>query len=472
MSLTASRRMRSAGPPADPCGGRRGIPPLLPMPASAADHAAVGRLLASIFYSPISCKCSELEFRASIDDPFHELYDRLVIRCGSRLVGHVLTTRRTMQFGSLQLPAAGLHWLGVAPEIRSQGHGLRLLAAAENAMTDQGSLVGLLRTRVPHFFRRSGWALCGRHSHSRAGARDVLAGMIDLGLRPGRRQRSRPALLRGAIRKRTHVRCWRQMEIPALLRIYNRNTLDSFGPLQRTEAYWHWLVERHGYDRLYVALDGPDLFELDETRTPIVGYAAIRGEHILELMVEPHCRSAAVDLLGRVCDDAIEQGHNCLTYHGRPQDPLHDLFTSVGGTHHRQASDDGQVLMARLLQPSRLLHLLAPQLHTRLQAARRESPHEPLPGRLSLAVDGRRYAILVDRDGVAIQTGRAARPQAADHAALNVADFTRLLLNQFDWDAPPDETSLHVSRPETMHFLRRLFPPVELWRPPLDDARG
>ncbi|MEA1951758.1 MAG: GNAT family N-acetyltransferase [Planctomycetota bacterium] len=472
MSNTASRQMRSSGP----ARGRRGVSPLLPMPASAADHPAVVRLLASIFHSPSSCRCSELEFKASIDDPFHELHDRLVIRCGPGLLGHVLTTRRSMQFGPLRLPAAGLHWLGLAPEIRSQGHGLRLLAAAENAMADQGSLVGLIRTRIPHFFRRSGWALCGRHSHSRAGARDVLAGMIDLGLRPKRHRRRRPAFFRDTPRKPTHVRCLRQMEISALLRIYDRNTLDSFGPLERTAAYWHWLVERRGYDRLYVALDGPNLFELDESRTPIVGYAAIRGEHVLELLVEPDCQRAAMDLLAQACDDAIERGCNCLTYHGRPQDPLHDLFTSVGGTHHQEASSDGQVLMARLLQPARLLHLLAPQLHARVQTARlqtsrRPPPLEHIPGRLTLDVDGRRYAILLARDNVATQTGCAARRQAAAHAALNVADFTRLLLGQFDW-AAPHETSLHASNPETEHLLCLLFPTLDLWRPPLDDARG
>lgn len=468
MSLTVSRRMRFVGP----SGCRRGVPPLLPMPASAADHVAVTRLLASVFHSPASCRCSEVEFKSSIDDPFHELHDRLVIRCGPRQLGHVLTTRRTMQFGSLQLPAGGLHWLGVAVESRSQGHGFRLLAAAENAMADQGALVGLLRTRIPHFFRRTGWALCGRHSYSRAGIREVLAGMIDLGLRPGRQERPRSLLLRGARRRHTHIRCWRQMEIPALLRIYNRNTLDSFGPLERTEAYWRWLVDRRGYDRLYVALDGPNMFELDETRTPIVGYAVIRGERILELMVEPDRQSAAVDLLARVCDDAIEEGYNCLTYHGRPQDPLHDLFTSVGGTHHCEASDNGQVLMARLLQPGRLLQKLTPELHARMQVARQESPAEPIPERLSLNVDGRRHAILFGRDIVAAQTGHAARQAAANHASLNVADFTRLVLGQFDWAASPDKTSLHVSGPETERLLRVLFPSEELWRPPLDDARG
>ena len=458
------------------------------MPASAADYPAVGRFLASVFHAPHCRECSADEFKASIDDPFHELHDRLVIKCGSQLVGHALTTRRTMQFGSIRLPAAGLHWLGVEPAIRSAGHGMRLLAAAENLMAGQGSLIGLIRARIPHFFRRSGWALCGHYSYSRAAAHDIIAAMIARGLRPGLRRSLRDRccreILQGSRRKRLHVRCWRRVEIPALLRIYNQNTLGTFGPFERTEAYWRWLVDRRGYDRLYVALDGPNLFELDETRTAIVGYAAVRGKRILELMAEPGresepgCgsqtahNSAAIALLARVCDDAIEQGHNHVTYHGHPQDRLHDLFTAAGGTHHHDThNEDGEVFMARLLQPGRVLNLLAPELHARLQAGADSAfTKSTMPGRLSLNVDGKRYTFLLGRKGVAVQTGRTALFQAANHANLNVADFTRLILGQFDWTVPPSESSLRVSTPATDVLLRLLFPSLPLWRPPLDDA--
>ena len=481
MRLSVSRWMRSTGPK-----GRRDPLSFLPVPVSAADYPAVGWLLTSVFASRHANECSADEFKASINDPFHELHDRLVIKCGSQLVGHALTTRRTMQFGSIRLPAAGLHWLGVEPAFRSGGLGMRLLAAAENLMADQGGLIGLIRTQIPHFFRRTGWALCGHHSHSRAGAHDIIAEMIARDLRPGLlrdslrglRGRSCKKLLQGSRRKRLRIRCWRRMEIPALLRIYDRNTLGMSGPLERTAAYWQWLVNRRGYDRLYVALDGPDLFELDETRTHIVGYAAIRGGQILELMAEPggetgpRKHSVLVKLLARACDDAIEQGHNYVTYHGHPQDCLHDLFTAAGGTHHREARDDnGEVLMARLLRPSRVLDLLAPELHARLQAGGDVAfAKTPMPGRLSLNVDGRRYVILIGRKGVAVQTGRMAIFGAANHAGLNVADFTRLVLGQFDWTSPLSESSIRVSTPATAVLLRLLFPPLPLWRPPLDDA--
>ena len=61
------------------------------------------------------------------------------------------------------------------------------------------------------------------------------------------------------------------------MRVYNQNLPGSYGPLERTRAYWQWLLERRAFDQLYVALDGPNLWDLDESTTQIVGYAAIKG---------------------------------------------------------------------------------------------------------------------------------------------------------------------------------------------------
>ena len=64
----------------------------------------------------------------------------------------------------LRAPRAVGYWLGVG----------------QRRMAEDGAAVGLLRTDIPHFFRRHGWAVCGRHSHSRAGAREVLAELSHL----------------------------------------------------------------------------------------------------------------------------------------------------------------------------------------------------------------------------------------------------------------------------------------------------
>ena len=255
--------------------------------ASGGDHATIYYFLQSIFQAP-----SRTEFHASLQDPFYEPDDRLLLWQKRRIAAHVHVTHRTMHFGSVAIPVAGLAGLGVAPEHRNQGLGTHLLCAAENQMSMSGALVGVLRTSIPHFFRRTGWALCGQASYRRADARALLARLLDRGLLP------RP-------RRRLHIRPWLQWEQAGLARIYHQNVLPAggktglapvseipspacgraaggeggrhgnsfsaatraalfgklgptppgggstaYGPLERTSSYWHWLLKCRGYDQL------------------------------------------------------------------------------------------------------------------------------------------------------------------------------------------------------------------------------
>ena len=177
--------------------------------AEGGDHATIYYFLQTVFQGP-----PRAEFNASLEDPFYEPFDRLLLRRQRRIVAHVHITHRTMYFNSMPIPAAGLGWLGVAPEHQGQGLGTHLLRAAESRMAIGGALVGMLRTAIPHFFRRTGWALCGQASYRRADARALLARLLDRGLIP------RP-------RRRLHIRPWLQWEQAALARIYNQNVLPE-----------------------------------------------------------------------------------------------------------------------------------------------------------------------------------------------------------------------------------------------------
>ncbi len=134
------------------------------------DHAAVYHTMLAIFQSP-----SREEFHTQIEDPFYEPHDRLLVKRGYRVLSHLQLTHRTMLFGNLAIPVAGVHWQGTLPEFRGQGFASRLLQEADQRIAAAGAVLGMLRTSIPHFFRRAGWALCGRHSFSQAKARDVLA---------------------------------------------------------------------------------------------------------------------------------------------------------------------------------------------------------------------------------------------------------------------------------------------------------
>ena len=94
--------------------------------AKGCDHAAIKYFLHSVFQGP-----SPAEFQASLDDPFYEPRDRLLLRQRRQIVAHVHVTHRTMLFGPVRIPVANMGWLGVAAEHRGQGLGTHLLREAE-----------------------------------------------------------------------------------------------------------------------------------------------------------------------------------------------------------------------------------------------------------------------------------------------------------------------------------------------------
>ena len=331
-------------------------------------------------------------------------------------------------------------------------------------MAGSGALVGLLRTSLPQFFRHTGWALCGQASYRRADARALLARLWARGLIP------RP-------RRRLHIRPWLQWERAGLARIYNQNVLPPEndddgsatgsgatagrrGPLERTAAYWHWLLNRRGYDQLYVALEGPQQLELGEISTRIVGYAVTRGEQILELMAAPDCPRAAVELLARCCGDAIEHDRHCVLLHAPPWSPLFEIFDEAGGCGPLRA-EHGEVHMMRLLDPLELLRRLSEQFERRAAAA-----HLPRPLDLGLLRDGQKFQLELGRDGVVATSQRLGR----SYLRLSGADFTRLVLGQLDWDAAIVDGRLECSTALAREAGRALFPVIPWWRPPWDDA--
>jgi hypothetical protein len=245
-----------------------------------------------------------------------------------------------------------------------------------------------------------------------------------------------------------------------MMRTYQQNLPGTYGPLERTAAYWQWLLRRHAFDEIYVALEGDDPLDLCEHHTRMVGYAVLRGERIVELMTAKGELRAGWELLWRVCHDAIEHGRTCLTLHAPPDHFLHSLFLEAGGLHRLCEAEHGEVLMARLLNPLKLLRRLAGQLHARARHAQL-----PLPLNLGLAVENKKYLIEVRRQGVRIISRQLSR----HFLTLNVADFTRLVLGQLDWDWVLRDARVIASTALAAQAGRALFPPLPFYRPPWDD---
>ncbi len=418
---------------------RGGFQPVV-QPARSGDHLDIYQLLLAVFQGP-----SLEEFSATQDDPLYEPTDRLIIKRESRLIAHAHLTKRILCFGSARFPVAGLNWLGTLPEYRGQGCASALLRAADRQMGEDLAVLGFLRTESPHFFRRFGWAVCGRHCYSRAKPRDVLSNLSDNGF-----------LHKSGL----NIRFWRHVEMPALMRIFQQNTADSYGALDRREAYWRWLISRKAYDQIIVAIDGPDRLELDEASAPIVGYAVVRGRQVVELQTAPGHPTAGPLLLARACGDLIEHDDRPMTLHAPADDPLHRFLQGCGGLFHHHESDQGEVLMIRLLDTERFLKAISGELLERARRAKIARPCE-----LGLLVDGQKQQVVVTLRGIKFLPGRLGR----SYLTLNICDLTRLLLGHLD----PAEASaigrIEASTQTALDVAAVLFPRLPLWRSPWDE---
>ncbi len=409
--------------------------------ASLGDHLAVFQLLSAVFHAP-----SRDAFFASLEDPFYEPCDRLVVRRDSRLLGQVQLVARTMHFGRLACPLALLTGLSTLPEYRGRGFGRALLRAAERTLADEEVPLGLLSTRIPQFFTSSGWAVCGRHSHARANTRSLLSQLSARGISSGE----------GSL----NIRPWRQVELPALMRLYAANTATAVGAMERTEAYWRWLIGRQGFDQLYIALEGPQRYSLDLVDAPIVGYVVTKDDRVLELMAAEGKPQVAQQLLARACHDAIERDCHSVQLHAparrsaaRPVRAGRGQACSARSTSRRSA--DGADC-----QPARLLAIPAPELQRRAIAAGLDLPCE-----LGLQIGAEKYQLNVSRRGVKITRSKLGR----SYVRMNRAEFTRLALGHMDVAEAAAHDRVQISTRLAEETGRVLFPRLPLWRSPWDD---
>jgi GNAT superfamily N-acetyltransferase len=424
---------------------------------TASDHASLRYFLGDIFGA--ACQAA---FQASLDHPLYDPSSRLLLRRFGKIVAHAQITERVMQFGSLSLPVAGLNWLATAPDCRGVGLGRYLLSAAEKQMAQNGALIGLLRTRSPHFFRRSGWALCGHKALASAPALKLLTRLTD----------ERCVLRR---RCQFQIRPWRQWEEESIARIYRQNLPDSYGTFERSRSMWQWILARRAFDELYVALDGPDLADLHESTTRVVGYAAISGDRVTELMTSPGEERAATELLARVCADAFEQDRHQVEFQSAPNSPLLARVREAGQQRRRFLQPDGNieridgvsggVVMARLLNPLAMLQAITPQI-----ARRAFDAGLALPLELGFLVDGQPFQIKLGHSELGMQGACcSAEHIGRSYLKLNVADFTRLLIGQLDWQNAIAEGRVVPSTVLARQAALTLFPEHPFWRPSLDE---
>lgn len=470
-----------AAPPAANGAAPSLAPALSPalMPARAGDHLPIHRLLLAAFHGP-----TPAEFQAQLDEPGYDPADRLVVKLGERVAAHVRLRRRTLVAAGVQIPAAQLLDLATSAEYRGLGFASSLVAAAERRAREDGVLLGLTRTRAPALFARRGWSVCGRHVFSRGGARQILAQLqATSGGLNGRHAAGADDesdaqtecayhLLRPDARPAISLRPLRRIELPAVMRLYERTLARRHGSPVRSEAYWEWLLGRGACDRIYVAAEGPESADLNVQLAAIRGAVFSREGRIVELLADEGRCDVAEHLLARVCGDASEQDQWQVRLDAPPGDPLHELVRAAGGQVHEVEECGGEVFMAKALHPRRLLALLGQAFADRLDAAAVERPMQ-----LGLEIQGGAktgvtHAVEVARMRL-VFTSRgmklAAGPLGRHYLTLRLRDLTPLVLGHFDVADLIAAGRLAPSTKAAAEHGRILFPRLAWWRPPLDD---
>jgi hypothetical protein len=149
-----------------------------------------------------------------------------------------------------------------------------------------------------------------------------------------------------------------------------------------------------------------------------------------------------------------------IRVHAPPDHRVHRLLHSAGGRHAGFERDGDDVLMAKVLNPLRLLRLLAGELGDRARAAALP------PGTvLGLRTAERKYRIEFRDDGPRI----TARSLGPDCLGLESDDFGRMLLGYLDWDSALAAGRIQATSPAALAIAQLLFPRLPWWHPLLDD---
>ncbi|MDX1963699.1 MAG: GNAT family N-acetyltransferase [Pirellulales bacterium] len=419
---------------------RRPSEPVLVQPARSGDHPDIQQLLLNVFHAP-----SRDDFHAWSERPGYDPQQRLLVKHRDRLAAHTLVTDYVLQFGACELPVKQLHWLATFPSYQDRGFATALVRAAESRMRAEQTPLGVLRTKIPHFFARQGWAVCGRHSVSHGRAREVLARLS--------------ALPAGRLFPLS-IRYWRHVELPALMRIYAQNLPQAYGAVVRGEEDWRWLISRKAFDHILVAIHGRDRMDLEDTRAPLTGYAIMRGQRVVELVTDPAYPTTAEQLLARACGEMIENDRQELAVEAAPGCEVHGYIADSGGQFNQSEADGGEALMVKILDFASLIARLGPEILSRAQAAGIKGPCE-----LGFHFEGQKGQLVLNRKSVQWIPGKLGRA----YLQLKTAELTRLLLGHGCVREAHAAGRISATTNAALQLAQTLFPPVPWWRPSWDE---
>jgi len=409
----------------------------------AADHRLIYELLRT---SPLAPSADS--FSSSLEDPSYEPTDRLLVKRGTQLLGHVQLVHRCAWFHGVKLPITSVDGLVTLPELRDAGYDRLLFSAAEQSLRSTHAVVAFAHTDRVELFRAAGWSELAQPRHTEANVHEVLAGLAAHHETPWSLSTRRERPLR--------IRHWRHVELEPLLEVARQAAAATWGGLDRNEAYWRWLVGRKTHDALIVAIDGPDDWDALHVPSHIIGYAVTRGSQLMELGATADLR-AVKPLLARACQDAIERDYRAISLHSPPLDPLHDALLSAGGRWCARPRHDSWLV--KLLDPVRWVEAMYPVLLERAKAAELARPLA-----IGFDIGRRRYRFeLTRRSGHMLLDDSVASDVTCSPSTLSA-----LLVGHLDLKEARQTGRVYFTNDEIAARIAALFPQVAFWQSPFD----
>ena len=403
------------------------------------DHALVHQLLLAIQQNP-----TWERFSAWLEDPHYDPSDRILLRRGTQIIGHVHITNRTIYWGGERIVSAGLHDLVALPEYDEPAGTGELLVAAEQRLSEEGVVLALMRTCRPEFYERLGWVALPRDGFSRAGAHDIIAHVTG---QPNAERRER----------RFRVCIWRHVETEKLAASYASVVSEMFGPVWRNERYWHWLVGRKDHDHILLAETSHSKSGRGRDRQ-CVGYAVTRQDRVIELVVLPGYEAAAVSLLARACREIVERGFHTVSVCLPAEHPLHEVLLTAGGQWCVAENKPPGRLVCKIFQFDRYIERMCGMLQRRAREAALG-----IPCRVGFDVDGRWMNFALTRRSARLDREGPAAPEVP-RITCSMDMLQRLLMGRLDISAAVENGRLRCSGHAAQAIAAGLFTPLHAWQ--------
>ena len=426
--------------------------------ATSGDYSAVEQFL-----------CVDLRRICTTD--FHDQFEssktpsdqRLLLKRSQQIVGHVLLRFRDVHWGKSRIATCRFGPLDLLPEYRSPWVIAAMLEAIEHTARERRTVLiradladvsrgGTLPPWPVHWLTTSGFTRLESHPQS------ILA---ELEIRADRASAFHKLEYAKCL-KSTHIRPFRQIELPALMKIYRAHQSAGFGFLQRSEDHWQTLVRQSPDIQIFVAVDHRQNRRIKQRGGQIVAYAVVSGNDILEILGNTKNVLATEQLLSRICADAVERNAQAIHLPAHASGNwLTEICAASSSSSKMQNNKLQHAGIACVPSEKLLIRRLGPELMRRWRPV-----YAGRSAELGWGLGERSCRLTLSDKGAKLLTGGA----GSDRLICSHQIWMRLLIGELNAPAAFAADLLEASTPTARRLAETLFPELPVWRPAWDNS--